>query len=68
MQKKAIKIWDFHVNTIVISKLFETNNYSKCLIGHLDEVIRPLLLILPKSVDILRHLNRRVEVRIKIIN
>ena len=41
------KIWDTYVDNIVISKLIETKNNSKYLIGHLDEVIRPLDLILP---------------------
>ena len=33
---------------LIISKLVETKNKSKYLIGYLDEVIRPLILILPK--------------------
>ena len=35
-----IKIWDVGVNNILISKLVETKNTFKYLIGHLD-VIRP---------------------------
>ena len=31
-----------------MSKLIETKNNLKSLIGYLDEVIRPLVLILPK--------------------
>ena len=46
--KKSIKICDIDVDNIVISKLVETKNNSKYLIGYLDEVIRPLVLILPK--------------------
>ena len=33
---------------IVFSKLVETYNNSKCLIGYLNSVIRPLVMILPK--------------------
>ena len=33
----------------VISKTVETKNNSKYLTGYLDEVIRPLVLILPKT-------------------
>ena len=33
---------------IVISTLVETKNNSKYLIGYSDDVIRPLVLILPK--------------------
>ena len=36
------------VNNIVISKLIETKTNSKYLIGYLDKLIRPLILILPK--------------------
>ena len=46
--KKPIKIWNVDVNNIVISKLVETNTNSKYLIGYLDKVIKPLVLILPK--------------------
>ena len=37
--KKPIKIWDVDVDDIVISKLIETKNNSKYLIGYLDEGI-----------------------------
>ena len=46
--KNTIKIWDTYVDNIGISKLIETNNKSKYLIRYLDEVIRALVLILPK--------------------
>ena len=49
--KESIKIWDVNVEYIVISKLAETKNNSKYLIGYLDEVIRPLVLILPKMSE-----------------
>ena len=37
--KKPITIWDVNVNNIVTSKLVETKNNSKHLIGCSDEVI-----------------------------
>ena len=37
-----------NVNDIVISDLIETKTNSKYLIGYLDKVIIPLVLILPK--------------------
>ena len=46
--KKTINIWDVNVGNIVISKLVKTQNNSKYLIGYLDDVIRPLVLILHK--------------------
>ena len=42
VQKKSIKIWDFNVDNIVISKLAQTKTSSKCLIGYLDEVVRTI--------------------------
>ena len=44
--KKTINIWDF--DDIIISNFTDTKNNSKSLIEYLDEVIRPLVLILPK--------------------
>ena len=47
--KKNRKLWDVDVDDNTdISKLIETKNNSKYLIEYLDEVIRPLVLILPK--------------------
>ena len=46
--KKTRKIWDVDVNNIDISKLLEIKNNSEYLVGYLDKVIRPLILILPK--------------------
>ena len=48
LQKKPVEIWGFNVDNMVISKLVETKSNSKYLIGYLDEVIRALVLILPK--------------------
>ena len=45
---KLVKIWDVNVDNIFISKLVETKNNSKYLTGYLDDIIRRLVLILPK--------------------
>ena len=47
--KILLKIWDVNADNIFISKLFETKNDSKYLIGYLGEVIRPQVLILAKT-------------------
>ena len=46
--KKPLKIWDVNVYNTVILKLVEAKKNSKYLIGYLDEVLKPLVLILPK--------------------
>ena len=51
VQKKKKKNWDDYVNNIVISKLVEIKNNSRYLIGYLDKVISPLVLILPKMSE-----------------
>ena len=43
--KKPIKDLDIDVNNIAISKLVKTKTNSKYLVGYLDGVIRPLVLI-----------------------
>ena len=43
--KNPKNILDVDVNNMVISNLIEVNNNSKYLIGYLDEVIKPLVLI-----------------------
>ena len=53
---------------IAISKLVEIKNSSKYLIGYLDEGIRPLVLILPRMRDMLRHLNLKMEIKIRKLN
>ena len=45
--KKKKSIWDVNVD-IVISNFIETKNSSKYLIGYINEVVRPLVLILTK--------------------
>ena len=44
--KKLIIIWDVDVDYLVISKLIKMKNNPKYLTAYLDEVIRPLVLIL----------------------
>ena len=46
--QETINIWNVDFSNIDISKLTETKNDSKYLIGYLDEVIRAIDLILPK--------------------
>ena len=50
-KKKKKKNWDDCVNNIVISKLVEIKNNSRYLIGYLDKIISPLVLILPKMSE-----------------
>ena len=51
LQKKPIKIWDVNVGNIVISKLVQTKANSKYLIRYLDKDVRPLVLRMPKWLD-----------------
>lgn len=44
--KKIIKILDVDINSIVILKLVETRKRSKYMNGYLDEVVRPITLII----------------------
>ena len=46
--KRPIKIWNVNVGNIIISNIVETKSVCKYLIGYLDEVIRPTVLMLPK--------------------
>ena len=46
--KTTIKIWDFNVDNIIISKLVKTRSHFKYLIGYSDKAIIPLVLIMPK--------------------
>ena len=43
-----MNIWDVNIDNKVISKLIEAKTNSKYLIGYLNKVIRPLVLILSK--------------------
>ena len=48
INKRLNEPMNVNVNDIVISDLIETKTNSKYLIGYLDKVVRPLVLILPK--------------------
>ena len=48
LQQKKGKPMLIIVDNIVDSKLIKTKTNYKYLIGYLDEVIRPLILVLPK--------------------
>ena len=47
--KETINIRGANVGNVVISKLVKTKTTSKYLIEYLDKVIRPLVLIMPKT-------------------
>ena len=57
--KRKINIWHVNVDNIVISKLVEAKTNSKHLIGYLDQVTKPLVLVLVKKNirKILNHLD-----------
>ena len=46
MVKKKINVWDVNVDNVVMSQLFKTKTNCKYLIGYLDKVVRPLVLVL----------------------
>ena len=46
--KLSVNIWDVNIDNIAMSILIKTKSNSKYLIGYLDELIRPLVLIFPK--------------------
>ena len=48
MVQKKKKNWDVNVDNTVVSKLIEKKLNFKYLIEYLDEIIWPLVLILPK--------------------
>ena len=61
-----MKFWDVGVDNIVISKLIEMKSNSKSLIKYLDDVIRPLVLILTE-LELLNK-NKETKITIRIIN
>ena len=63
MVQKNPNVWDVNVNNIVISKLIETKTNSKYLIGYLDKVIKPLVLILLK---ISGHVKNKLKIKMEI--
>ena len=52
--EKTIKVQNVNVDNIVVSKLIETKANSNYLAGYLDEVIRPLVFISLKEMDLLK--------------
>ena len=56
-KKKEKKNWDVNVDNIVAPNLIEKKINSKYLVGCLDEVMRPLILILPKMEVNIRTIN-----------
>ena len=52
--EKTIKVQNVNVDNIVVSKLIETKANSNYLAGYLDEVIRPLVFISFKQMDLLK--------------
>ena len=58
MQKKTINLWDVNADKIVNSSLTETKNDAKYLIGHLDEVVKPIVLVLPKRNGYVKNLEK----------
>ena len=45
--KKPIKHWHVNADKIIIQKIVKTKTNSEYLIGYLNKVIRPLVLIMP---------------------
>ena len=58
MQKKTINFWDVNADNIVNSCLTETKNCAKHLIGHLDEVVKPIVVVLPKRNGYVKNLEK----------
>ena len=48
------------IDNIVVTKLIETNNNPKYLNGYLDEVMRPLLFILPKMSGYVKTFKEKI--------
>ena len=61
-------MWDVNFDNITVSKTIETKANSNYSIGYLDEVIRPLVLILPKMSEYVKILTLKMEIRIETIN
>ena len=61
-----LKIWDGDIDNIVILKLIKTENNSRYLIRYLDEVIRPLALILPKMSGYIKTFEDEIKILINI--
>ena len=66
VQKRPINICDVDVYNTVISKLVETKTSSKYLIGYLGKLIRPLVLVLPKTSGYVKTFKVKKRYRVKI--
>ena len=65
VQKRPINIWDVDVYNTVISNLVKTKTNSKYLIGYLGNVIRPLVLVLPKTSGYVKTFRIKQRDRVK---
>ena len=65
VQKRPINIWDIDVYNTVISKSVKTKTNSKYLIGYLGNVIRPLVLLLPKMSGHIKTFKIKQRDRVK---
>ena len=65
VQKRPINIWDVDVYNTVISKSVKTKTKSKYLIGYLGNVIRPLVLLLPKMSGYVKTFKIKQRDRVK---
>ena len=65
VQKRPINICDVDVYNTVISKLVETKTSSKYLIGYLGKLIRPLVLVLPKTSGYVKTFKIKQRDRVK---
>ena len=54
--EKLAKIWDVDVDKMFISKAIKTKNSSKYLTGYLNDIFRPLVLILLKMSGYIKNL------------
>ena len=57
--ENPVKIWDVNFDNIAVSKMIETKTNSNYLIGYLDEVIKPLVLILSKMSGYVKSFNAK---------
>ena len=64
--KNPLTTWDVDINNIVILKVVKTN--SRHLVGYLDNVIRPSLLMLRKMSRHVQIFKVKMEIKIKTVN
>ena len=61
VQKKPMNVWAAEFGNIIISKLVETKNDTKYLTAYLDEVIKSLVLLLPKIIRYVKTFRDKSE-------